>query len=186
MFIIKDNYYLYIENTKTLNLNYIKKNKKISIIYRNNDIQENYINIKKFRKKCRYKKFKFYVANNYKLAKYCHADGLYLSSYNKKIYLDRNLKVIGSAHSFKEINEKVKQGCDVVILSRLFKTSYKNKKSYLGTTKFNLMKKNFTIDLSPLGGINSLNLLKLNLVTSRSLCLFSEIKKKPAITSRLF
>ena len=186
MFIIKDNYYLYIENTKTLDLDIIKKNKKISIIYRNNDVQENYININKFRNECKRKKFKFFVANDFKLAKYCRADGLYLSSYNKKLYLKKNLNVIGSAHSFREINEKIKQGCNEVILSRLFKTSYKNKKHYLGITKFNLIKKNFTIELSPLGGINSFNLLKLNLVTSKGLCLLSEIKKKPAITSRLF
>jgi thiamine monophosphate synthase len=185
MFIIKDNYYLYIENTKILNLESLKKNKKISIIYRNN-IQENYIEISKFRKKCRNKRFKFYVANDFELAKSCRADGLYLSSYNKRIYLNQNLDVIGSAHSYREIKEKIKQGCKIVILSRLFKTSYENKKNYLGITKFNLMKKNFMIDLSPLGGINSRNLLKLNLVTSKGLCLLSEIKKKPAITSRLF
>ena len=39
MFIIKNNYYLYIENTKDISLNYIKKNKKISIIYRQKNIQ---------------------------------------------------------------------------------------------------------------------------------------------------
>ena len=41
MFIIKNNYYLYIENTKNVNFNYLKNCKKISIIYRNNSIPEN-------------------------------------------------------------------------------------------------------------------------------------------------
>ena len=36
MFIIKNNYYLYIENTNDININKIKRNKKISIVYRNN------------------------------------------------------------------------------------------------------------------------------------------------------
>ena len=69
---------------------------------------------------------------------------------------------------------------------RLFKTSYKNKKNYLGVVRFNLIKKNYLVNLVPLGGINNLNLLKLNMVNSRGLALLSEIKKKPAISHRLF
>ena len=186
MFIIKNNYYLYIENTRSINLNILKKNKKIIIIYRNNGEPENYKKIYTFRKKCKAKDFKFYIANNSILAKKCKADGLYLSSYNKKIYPKYSPCLIGSAHNFKEIYEKKKQGCSTVILSRLFKTFYKNKKDYLGLIKFNLIKKNCLIDLIPLGGINDNNLLKLNLVKSEGLCLLSEIKKKPAISNRLF
>ena len=173
MFIIKNNYYLYIENTSSINLDYIKKNKKISIIYRNNGIQESYLKLYKFRQKCRLKKFKFYVANNFSLAKYCKADGLYLSSYNKKKYPMPKENLIGSAHNFSEIYEKKKQGCSTIILSRLFKTSYKNKKDY-------------QVKLIPLGGINNANLLKLNLVNSTGLALLSEVKKKPVISNRLF
>ena len=51
MFIIKNNYYLYIENTKSINLNLIKKSKKIIIIYRNNENIENFEKLKAFRKK---------------------------------------------------------------------------------------------------------------------------------------
>jgi len=186
MFIIKNNYYLYIENTMSINIDCIRKNKKISIIYRNNRSQENFQKLYKFRQKCRLKKFKFYVANNYQLAKFCKADGLYLSSYNKRKYPVYGLHLIGSAHNFKEIYEKKKQGCNTIVLSRLFKTSYKNKKSYFGVIQFNLIKKNYLINLVPLGGINSANLLKLNLVNSDGLALFSEIKKKPVISNRLF
>jgi hypothetical protein len=52
--------------------------------------------------------------------------------------------------------------------------------------KFNLIKKNYLINLIPLGGINSSNLLKLNLINADGFALLSEVKKKPAITSRLF
>ena len=186
MFIIKNFYYLYKENTMSIDLDLLKKNKKIIIIYRNNKDPENQNKLEIFRKKCRVKKFKFYVANDLILAKKCKADGLYVSSYNKKIYLKYKHNLVGSAHSFREVYEKIKQGCNTVILSRLFKTSYKNKKSYLGTVKFNLIRKNFLINLIPLGGINNNNLLKLNLVMSKGFCLMSEIKKKPAISNRLF
>ena len=186
MFIIKNNYYLYIENTNSINLTSVKKSAKIFIIYRNNMVQENYKSVIRFRNKCKIKKFKFYVAKNSRLAKLCRADGLYISSYNKKIYTNRFDNLIGSAHNFKEIYEKIKQGCNTVILSRLFQTSYKNKKNFLGVHKFNLIKKNYSINLVPLGGINSDNLLKLNLVNTKGLCLLSEIKKKPVISNRLF
>ena len=116
----------------------------------------------------------------------CRADGLYLSSFNKKIYLNKELKLIGSAHSFKEINEKIKQGCKTIFLSRLFKTSYKNKKDYLDIVKFNLIIKKYNISIIPLGGIRSSNLNKLNMINSNGFALLSEAKKKPAITSRLF
>ena len=108
MFIIKNNYYLYIENTTTINLDYFKKNKKITIIYRANKNLENRTKINIFRNKCKIKNFKFYIANNYKLAIFCKADGLYLSSYNKKIYSSCGYDKIGSAHNFKEIYEKKK------------------------------------------------------------------------------
>jgi thiamine monophosphate synthase len=186
MFIIKNNYYFYIENTMSVDLDCLKKNKKITIIYRNNRKVENHTQLNKFRMKCKIKNFKFYVANNYKLAISCGADGLYLSSYNKKKYPCFSYPKIGSAHNFREIYEKIKQGCNTIVLSRLFKTTYKNKKDYLGIIKFNLINKNYLVDLIPLGGIRNKNLLMLNLVGSKGISLLSEIKKKPAISRRLF
>ena len=106
MFIIKKNYYLYIDNTKSINLDLLKCSYKFSIIYRNSILSENIQKIIFFKKKCDRKKIKFYIANNYNLAKKCKAHGLYLSAYNKKIY--HNINVIGAAHNFKEINQKIK------------------------------------------------------------------------------
>jgi thiamine monophosphate synthase len=186
MFIIKNNYYLYIGNTKDIDLNRIKKNKKITIIYRNEGIEEKIEDLCKFRKHCKVKGFKFYISNKISLLKKCDADGLYISSFNKKIYLNKNLKLIGSAHSFKEINEKIRQGCKTIFLSRLFKTSYKNKRGYLDIVKFNLMVNKYNVTLIPLGGIRASNLNKLNMVNARGFALLSEAKKKPAITNRLF
>jgi thiamine monophosphate synthase len=186
MFIIKKYYYLYIENTKDINLNNIKKNKKIIIIYRNKGAKTDIVALIKFSKQCKKKQFKLYIANNLKLANKCKANGVYVSAYNKKIYLNKKLNLIGAAHNYSEINNKIKQGCKTIILSRLFKTSYNYKKSYFGIVKFNLIKKNYSINIVPLGGINAFNLLKLNLVKSDGFALLSEVKKKPAITSRLF
>jgi|TARA_B110000914_G_C15468372_1_gene449422 thiamine monophosphate synthase len=186
MFVIKNNYYLYIENTNSIDLNCIKNSKKISIIYRNNKVPESIETLRIFRKKCKVKGFKLYISNNIKLLRNCGADGLYISSYNKKIYMCQNIELLGSAHSFKEINEKIKQGCKTIFLSRLFKTSYKNKDGNFGVVKFNLIINKYKIPIVPLGGIRSFNLNKLNMVNSNGLSLLSEIKKKPAISSRLF
>ena len=184
MFIIKKNYYLYIDNTKSINLELFKQNYKFTIIYRNSHYKENINEIIRFKKYCDIKKIKFYVANNYKLAKKCKADGLYLSSYNKKIY--HNIDVIGSAHNFQEINQKIKQKCKIVILSRLFKVDKKDKKNFLDIIKFNLTCQKYKIRILPLGGIKEKNLLKLNLLKSNGFALLSEIKKKPVISNRLF
>jgi thiamine monophosphate synthase len=186
MVIIKNNYYLYIENIQSINLNKYLKNNKISFIYRGNNARENLLNLIKFKKKCSIKNFKLYIANDLDLAIKCDADGLYLSSYNKKRYFTKKIDLIGSAHNHKEINEKQKQGCKKIILSRLFKTTYKNKRSFLGNTKFNLIIKKYKTKIIALGGINSSNLLKLNLVFSDGLALLSAVKKKPVIANRLF
>ena len=184
MFIIKKNYYLYIDNTKSINLGLLKCPNKYVIIYRNYFLNEDVKDIIYFKKKCSRKGIKFYIANHYNLAKKSKADGLYISAHNKKFYY--NINVIGAAHNYKEINQKIKQNCKVILLSRLFKTAYKNKKSFLGVTKFNLMIKNYNIEIAPLGGIKNNNLLKMNLVNSNSFAILSEVKKKPAISSRLF
>ena len=190
MFIKKKNYYLYIEDIKVLNLNLIKKRSKFSVIYRNQEKKSNFKDVISFRKKCKKKTIDFYVANDLKLAMKLKATGIYISAYNKQINYSKvnyaNFKIIGSAHNFNEIYIKKKQGCEEIILSRLFKTNYPKKKSFLGVIKFNLIclliKKNFI----PLGGIRLNNLGKIKLINTTSMAFLSEIKKKPAIISRLF
>jgi thiamine monophosphate synthase len=184
MFIIKNNYYLYIENIKDFDVSSQKNNKKINIILRN--IKNNRISeIKKFRQKCKNKNIKLYIANSAKIAKLCNADGLYISAYNKKKYYI-NIPQIGSAHNLKEFKEKIFQNCSIIIFSRLFETKYRYKKKHLGIIKFNLIKNNICRNLIPLGGINAKNLLKLNMINSDGFAFLSAVKKKPTISSRLF
>ena len=53
MFLKKEAYYFYTDNTKSINLNLIKKNLNIFIIYRNNSKPESTKDIIKFRKSCK-------------------------------------------------------------------------------------------------------------------------------------
>ena len=180
MFIFKKKYYFIIKSIKDINLKNIKNFGKYNIIYRNNS-PENIGKLKKFRLNCKIKKIPFFVANNIKLIKILKADGLYISAYNKKLntnYLKNNLKIIGSAHNIREIRLKKLQGCSEIFLSRLFKTSYPNKRSFLGTIKFNLFNTLTGISLTPLGGININNLKKLNNVNCKSAALSSLITEK--------
>ncbi len=59
--------------------------------------------------------------------------------------------------------------------------------NFLDVIKFNNYTNKIFINITPLGGINLLNLNKLKIVRSESFALMSEVKKKPAkIFSRLF
>ena len=190
MFAFKKKYFLIIESIKDFELKNIKKNSKFIIIYRrNNKKSDNIDEVKKFRKICRLKSFKFFVANNIQLAVQLKADGLYISAHNKSfkcLFLKNlNFMIIGSAHNPREIHFKIKQGCKYILLSKLFKVEYDKNNNFLGIIKFN---KFLTIsrNLIPLGGINSSNLNSLNNSISEGFALMSEVKKKPAIASRLF
>ena len=190
MFIIKKKYYLIIENIKDIQLKNIKIRNKFSIIYRNNKKIDNINDLAMFRKNCKLKDIKFFVANNYSLAILLNSDGLYLSSFNKGLkslsYKKNNFKIIGSAHNYKEIYEKLKQGCSSILFSKLFVVDYDKKASYLGVVKFNNLSR-ISKNLIPLGGIKIKNLNKLKNVYCEGFALLSEIKKKPAkIISRLF
>ncbi len=191
MFIKKNKYYIYIENLRSINLNLIRIKRKFNLIYRNNTKKEKICNIISFVKACKKKYIKFFIVNDISLALKTGANGVYLSSYNKEIFKKniksgRKFEVIGSAHNFKEINIKRKQGCKKVILSRLFRTGYENKRSFYGITKFNLLTKNYNDYFIALGGIRSSNLMKLKILNCEGIALLSEVKKKPAIIRRLF
>ena len=189
MFILKKKYYLIIESIKDFDLKKIKKRNKFVIIYRKNKDSEKIEDLLKFRKSCKIKSIEFFIANNLALAVKLRSDGIYLSSYNKSLkslsQKKTNFRIIGSAHSNREVFIKKQQGCEIIIFSKLFQVDYDKSASYLGVVKFNNFIR-FYHRLIPLGGITSLNLNSLNMVKSEGLALMSEIKKKPAIANRLF
>ena len=190
MFALKKKYFLIIESIKDINLKNIKKRNKFAIIYRNQRNLEKKEDIFEFRKLCKLKLIDFYVANDINLATCLNSDGLYLSSFNKSykalFFKKSNFKIIGSAHNKSEIFMKIKQGCELILLSKLFLVNYDKKSKFLGIIKFN----NFLIfnkNLVPLGGIGLNNLNKLKSINCKGIALMSEIKKKPTkIISRLF
>ena len=190
MFALKKKYFLIIESIKDIELKNIKLLNKINIIYRNNGKDENIDKLLKFRKECKIKKINFYITNNIKLASILKADGIYISSYNRDLrlakYKTSKYKIIGSAHNIKELNIKILQGCTDILFSRLFETSYAYKKGSLGVIKFNLLSLTRKENILPLGGINLSKINKLSMVKSNSFAILSEVKKKPAIISRLF
>ena len=191
MFALKKKYFLIIESTKDINLSNKKKVSKFNIIYRNKKENENIEDLHRFRRVCKEKRINFFVSNNIKLASTLKADGIYISAFNKDLRINRfknsKYKIIGSAHNIKELNIKIMQGCNEILFSRLFKTTYQDKLSYFGIIRYNLFKsKIFKKKLVPLGGIRLSNLNKLQFIKCDSFAILSEIKKKPAIISRLF
>ena len=190
MFTLKNKYFLIIENIKDINLENIKIRYKFFIIYRNNKKIDKLDDLLRFRQECKIKAIKFYIANNIDLAISLSSDGVYLSSFNRDLkylnYKRANFGIIGSAHNLKEIMIKLKQGCNFILLSKLFIVSYDKKAPYLGVLKFNNFSK-ISKQLIPLGGIKDHNLNQLKNVFGDGFALLSEIKKKPAkILSRLF
>ena len=191
MFTFKKKYFLIIQNIKDINLKNIKKHNKFIIIYRNKEIKDNINDLVKFRKKCRLRSIQFYVANNIKLGVLLKSDGIYLSSYNRTFKAlnlkSLNFKIIGSAHNTNEISLKLKQGCDYILLSKLFFVDYNKKSPFLGVVKFNRHLINISNKLVPLGGVKLTNLNKMKLLKCETFAIMSEIKKKPTkIFSRLF
>ena len=94
---------------------------------------------------------------------------------------------MGSAHNINEINLKIKQGCNYILLSKLFMVDYDAKSRFLGIVKFNNYSNNTLSKLVPLGGIKTTNLNNLKNVNCDAFALLSEIKKKPAdIINRLY
>ena len=190
MFVIKNKYFLIIENTKDINLKNIKIRNKFFIIYRNDKKIDDLSDLFRFRQVCKSKAIKFFVANDIKLAIILNSDGIYLSSYNKELkflnYKKSNFEIIGSAHNLKEVSDKIKQGCSLILLSKLFLVDYKKKSPFLGVIKFNNFLK-ISKNLIPLGGIKEHNLNNLNNVLCEGFAILSEVKKKPAnIINRLF
>ena len=190
MFSKKNKYFLLIENIKDIDLKNIKIRDKFFIIYRNNKKIDKLDDLLRFRQECKIKAIKFYIANNIDLAISLSSDGVYLSSFNRDLkylnYKRANFGIIGSAHNLKEISIKLKQGCNFILLSKLFIVSYDKKAPYLGVLKFNNFSK-ISKQLIPLGGIKDHNLNQLKNVFSDGFAILSEIKKKPAkILSRLF
>ena len=108
-------------------------------------------------------------------------DGVYVPSFNKTANLNsyksiNNFTVLGSAHNYKEIKEKEKQGIEIIFISPVFKV--KKSKKFLGVKKFNFLSMLTNKKTIALGGINESNFKKLRLLRADGFSSISFFKKK--------
>ena len=156
-----NSYYIISELNSKIQIN-LKKNSNINVIFRSD--QKNYNNdtLKKIIKVNIYNKV--FIANNNNACPIKGLSGIYLSAFNKKTLRSTHFQaesVIGSAHSFREIREKIKSKCSVIFLSPILKTKTDKLINPLGIIKFLLICKHFkTTTLIPLGGIEKPHRLK--------------------------
>ena len=155
--------YYFINEFNTKNIDKLDKN--TGIIFRNYNSENNLksiINLKNF---CKENGYKFFLANNIKLALKLKLDGAYIPSFNRdtehlSYSFTKKFIILGSAHNNKEIKIKQKQLVKIIFLSSLFKKN----KNYLGINKFRLLSKLTYLKVIALGGISNINLKKLKLL----------------------
>ena len=179
---IKNKFHLYFitEKLEELNLDYVKKTGAILILRNPKKFKQN--DLKKFNDKCTKRNISLFIPNDVKTLFFLRSNKFYISAYNKKQFkhlkkINPRIQIIGSAHNMSEINEKIQQGCDYIVLSRIFKTSNKYKKGHLGTMKFNLLTRNFSKKFIALGGINEKNFKRINILNAHGCALLKDKKK---------
>ena len=152
----------------------------LGIIYRNYSKKQNVSDICRLRSYCNKKKLKFYISNNLRLAIKFKTDGIYIPSFNKRMTLNKkslnkNFKIIGSAHNHMEIKKKLDQGCDAIFLSPLFRIEKKRK--YLGVCRFKLLMLKYKNKFIALGGIRKQNINTLKMLNIYGIAGISYLKK---------
>ena len=164
------------------------KNRNIGVIYRNYNDQNRENQLIEIAKACKKSRYQLFVSNDLKLAYKFKADGIYIPSFNKTKKFSnlekRNFKIIGSAHSQKEIHKKITQRCKAIFLSPIFYV--KKTKGYLNIHKFNYLSHSNNINTFALGGISKKNIRKLKLIDTKGFGGISLFKKKPASKRQVF
>ena len=93
--------------------------------------------------------------------------------------VQRNIKIIGSAHNQREIFEKISQKCKTIFLSPIF--FVKKSKKYLGLHKFNILSNHNKVNFVALGGIGKKNIKSLKLLNIKGFSGISMFKKKTGL-----
>ena len=158
------------------------KNINIGIVYRNYKDENRENQLIRIAEACKKSRYQLFVSNDLKLAYKFKADGIYIPSFNKKKFLNlekRNIKIIGSAHSQKEIHKKIEQNCKAIFLSPLF--YIKKTKCYLNLYKFNYLSLSNKINILALGGISENNIRKLKLLSIKGFGGIRFFKKKTGL-----
>ena len=165
--------YIFIKNLDEKIIKNIKKLNNVQIIFNNEDF--NNVSLKQcieIRDFCLKKKIRLYLINNYKMALKIKANGVFISSKNRRIslsdFLLKKFHIIGSAHNQIEYYFKKIQRCETIALSPLFYNPKYSKNKILGPIKFNLISKTWDTNLCALGGITRKNIKKINLTKASS------------------
>jgi thiamine monophosphate synthase len=183
---ILPNFYIFLDHyNKEI---FKKKYKNIGIIYRNYKSKNRKHELNKIAIECKKRRYAFFVSNDLKLAVKFKADGLYIPAFNKtKKYYNlenRNIAILGSAHSQKEIKKKISQNCKKIFISPIF--NIKKRKNFLGIHQYNFLSYLNKITIMPLGGITEYNYRKLKLVNAEGFGGIGIFKKKPASKRPVF
>jgi thiamine-phosphate pyrophosphorylase len=183
--------YIFIKDLNEEIKKNIKKLCNVEIIINNIDFSE--ISLKRFLKIqnfCQKNKIPFYIIDNYKIALKLKAQGIFISSDNKRIipnlFLYKKFKIIGSAHNQLEYFFKKRQQCETITLSPIFFNPKYSKNKALNPIKFNLISKDWNANLCALGGILDENIRKINLTKVSSIAfqrlIFGAKKNPPSLT----
>ena len=85
------------------------------------------------------------------------------------------MTLLGSAHNLKEINQKKRQGIDIIFIAPTFKVNKSN--NFLGVTKFNILANLLNGKTIALGGINKNNIKKIKMLNCYGYASISYIKE---------
>jgi thiamine-phosphate pyrophosphorylase len=182
-------HYVFLEEINNLIKDNLVKFSNINIIIDINENTsknlENQLTIIKFAKKNR---IPFLIKNDFQKCVEYKANGVFISSDNKKItkpiLLKKNFHIVGGAHNQLEYAQKLNQKCHLLMLSPLFFNKKYSKNRILNILKFNSKTINWKVNLCALGGINSKTLKKIKLTKSVAIGfkkIISDSKiKKPA------
>jgi thiamine-phosphate pyrophosphorylase len=171
--------YFYFSSSLNLEDNLLRYKDKSIIIYN----EKNSINEKKLiklREICKSRNVKFYIINDIKFAFKYKADGLVITSNNKRSIYNFNKRIvrIGVVHTQKEYYQKIQQKCDYIFLSPIFFNKKYSANKILGMLKFNLISLNWKIKILALGGISEQNLKKIKFTRSVGIGAITFFKKK--------
>jgi thiamine-phosphate pyrophosphorylase len=183
--------YIFIKDLNEEIKKNIKKLCNVEIIINNIDFSE--ISLKRFleiQNFCQKNKIPFYIIDNYKIALKLKAQGIFISSGNKRmipnLFLYKKFKIIGSAHNQLEYFFKKRQQCETITLSPIFFNPKYSKNKALNPIKFNLISKDWNANLCALGGILDENIRKINLTKVSSIAfqrlIFGAKKNPPSLT----
>ena len=180
--------YVFLDKINDIIKSNILKFKYLNIIVDidKKEVSEDELSIIKFAK---INKIPFFFKNNYQKCIKYKASGVFLDAKNtniiRPIQFKTNFKIIGSAHNQREYFNKLKQKCNLVMLSPLFYNEKYSKNNILNIHRFNQITLNWKIDVCALGGINLGSLKKIKLTKARSIAfkkLISDLKIKNPLT----